>query len=260
MPATMDGLADGDPLVITREVFLEVGFVLAVRPGTSLSAVRSVASHPHALAQTVGRLAELLPDVVPLPTSSTAGAAEAVAAGKFDAAVCAPIAARPLRPGAAGRGPRRPARGGHPVRAGRPARQARAADRQRQDVAGGRRRRPHRGAAGAAQRVRRPRDLADPHRVAPDPRAARRLLLLPRLRGPHRRPPGGRGAGRAAPGVRRRPLPRLLPAGRRPGEQPVPPVDGDEAFEEAAAWLEGIRTGRCIIVLWARSACAVSSR
>jgi prephenate dehydratase len=93
VPATMDGLADGDPLVITREVFLDVVFVLAARPGTELSAVRSVASHPHALAQTAGRLAELLPDVVPLPTSSTAGAAEAVAAGEYDAAVCAPIAA-----------------------------------------------------------------------------------------------------------------------------------------------------------------------
>jgi prephenate dehydratase len=92
VPATMDGLADGDPLVITREVFLDVVFVLAVRPGTELSAVRSVASHPHALAQTAGRLAELLPDVVPLPASSTAGAAEAVAAGEYDAAVCAPIA------------------------------------------------------------------------------------------------------------------------------------------------------------------------
>ncbi len=93
VPATMDGLADGEPLVITREVFLDVVFVLAVRPGTELSAVRSVASHPHALAQTSGRLAELFPDVVPLPTSSTAVAAEAVAAGKYDAAVCAPIAA-----------------------------------------------------------------------------------------------------------------------------------------------------------------------
>jgi prephenate dehydratase len=89
----MDGLADGAPLVITREVFLEVQFVLAVRPGTSLSDVRSVASHPHALAQTVGRLTELLPSLTPLPVSSTAGAAEAVAAGTYDAAVCAPIAA-----------------------------------------------------------------------------------------------------------------------------------------------------------------------
>jgi prephenate dehydratase len=93
VPATMDGLADGDPLVITREVFLDVVFVLAARPGTELSAVRSVASHPHALAQTAGRLAELLPAITPLPTSSTAGAAESVAAGEYDAAVCAPIAA-----------------------------------------------------------------------------------------------------------------------------------------------------------------------
>ncbi|HET6393880.1 MAG TPA: prephenate dehydratase [Blastococcus sp.] len=93
VPATMDGLADGEPLVITREVFLDVTFVLAVRPGTERSGVRSVASHPHALAQTAGRLAELLPGVVPLPVSSTAGAAEAVAAGEYDAAVCAPIAA-----------------------------------------------------------------------------------------------------------------------------------------------------------------------
>jgi prephenate dehydratase len=93
VPATMDGLADGDPLVITREVFLDVQFVLAVRPGMSLSGVRSVASHPHALAQTTGRLSELLPTLLPLPVSSTAGAAEAVAAGTYDAAVCAPIAA-----------------------------------------------------------------------------------------------------------------------------------------------------------------------
>jgi prephenate dehydratase len=93
VPATMDGLADGEPLVITREVFLDVAFTLAVRAGTELSGIRSVASHPHALAQTAGRLAELLPGVPPLPTSSTAAAAEAVAAGGFDAAVCARIAA-----------------------------------------------------------------------------------------------------------------------------------------------------------------------
>ena len=93
VPATMDGLADGDPLVIIREVFLPVAFVLAVRPGTTLADVGSVASHPHALAQTVGWLARNLPGVVPLPTTSTAGAAKAVAAGTYDAAVCAPLAA-----------------------------------------------------------------------------------------------------------------------------------------------------------------------
>jgi prephenate dehydratase len=93
VPATMDGLALGEPLVITREVFLEVSFVLAVRPGTTAAGIRSLASHPHALAQTGRRLEELLPDVVPVPATSTAAAAHAVAAGTYDAAVCAPIAA-----------------------------------------------------------------------------------------------------------------------------------------------------------------------
>jgi prephenate dehydratase len=94
VPATMDGLADGDPLVVTREVFLPVTMTLATRPGIELADVRSVASHPHALAQSSRWLAEHLPGVTPLPASSTAGAAAAVAAGEYDAAVCAPIAAR----------------------------------------------------------------------------------------------------------------------------------------------------------------------
>lgn len=93
VPATMDGLTDGDPLLITREVFLPVAFTLAVRPGTTLADVRSVASHPHALAQTSRWLEANLPGITPLPASSTAGAAAAVAAGEYDAAVCAAIAA-----------------------------------------------------------------------------------------------------------------------------------------------------------------------
>src|SRR5215217_7110257 len=93
VPATMDGLADGDPLLITREVFLTVSFVLAGRPGPTPADVRSVVSHPHALAQTAGSLARLLPGVVPLPATSTAEAARQVAVGEHDAAVCAPIAA-----------------------------------------------------------------------------------------------------------------------------------------------------------------------
>ena len=93
VPATMDGLADGDPLVICREVFLPVAFVLAVRPGTTLPDVASVASHPHALAQCARWLAGNLPGVAPLPTTSTALAARGVAEGRYDAAVCALIAA-----------------------------------------------------------------------------------------------------------------------------------------------------------------------
>jgi len=93
VPATMDGLVDGEPLVITREVFLDVAFVLAVRPGTTLAEVRTVASHPHALAQCRARIGQLLPDADVLPAASTAEAARRVAAGGFDAAVCAAIAA-----------------------------------------------------------------------------------------------------------------------------------------------------------------------
>jgi prephenate dehydratase len=93
VPATMDGLVDGEPLVITREVFLEVGFVLAVRAGTTAAEVRSVASHPHALAQCRAQIAELLPHADAVPTASTADAARRVADGEYDAAVCAAIAA-----------------------------------------------------------------------------------------------------------------------------------------------------------------------
>jgi prephenate dehydratase len=92
VPATMDGLADGEPLLITREVFLPVTMTLVAREGTSLTDVRSVASHPHALAQSARWLATHLPGVRPTPSASTASAAAAVAAGEFDAAVSAPIA------------------------------------------------------------------------------------------------------------------------------------------------------------------------
>src|SRR4051794_3547552 len=121
--------------------------------------------------------------------------------------------------GDARRGHRGLPRRGHPLRARLPARPAAVADRQRQVLAGRRRRGPHRRAARAAAGVRRPGDQPDPDRVAPHPRADRRLLLLPRLRGARARPAGRRGAGCAAPRLRRHALPRLLPAGRRPREQ-----------------------------------------
>jgi prephenate dehydratase len=92
VPATMDGLSDGDPLVITREVFLPVAFQLVARPGTELAAIGTVASHPHALAQCARWLAAKLPGAATLPETSTAAAAAAVAQGRYDAAVCAAIA------------------------------------------------------------------------------------------------------------------------------------------------------------------------
>jgi prephenate dehydratase len=89
---TLDELATGEPLQIAREVLLPVMFSLLVRPGTDAGAVKTVATHPHAEAQTRRWLRERLPAAEVVFTGSTAGAAMAVGKGEFDAAVAAPIA------------------------------------------------------------------------------------------------------------------------------------------------------------------------
>ena len=94
VPATLDELAQGEPpLVIAEEVYLPVTFELMGRPGTSLDAVRTVATHPHAEAQVRRWLMTNLPGVPVALVGSTAGAAAAVAAGEYDAAVAAAVAA-----------------------------------------------------------------------------------------------------------------------------------------------------------------------
>ncbi|MQA07960.1 MAG: prephenate dehydratase [Pseudonocardiaceae bacterium] len=90
VPATMDGLADGEPLVATAEAVLPVRFSVLIRPGTQQ--IHTVASHPHALAQVREWLAVKLPDVELVAASSTAAAAVAVRDGQYDAAVTAPVA------------------------------------------------------------------------------------------------------------------------------------------------------------------------
>lgn len=90
---TFDELADGEPLVITREVVLPVEFVLAARPGGTLDEVRTVAAHPQASTQCRGWLRERLPDAVLVDKLSNGAAAAAVADGEQDAAICARIAA-----------------------------------------------------------------------------------------------------------------------------------------------------------------------
>ena len=67
--------------------------MLAARPGTTLADVRTVATHPHAEAQCRGWLLATLPGVDVLPSASTSTAARDVAAGTYDAAVCAALAA-----------------------------------------------------------------------------------------------------------------------------------------------------------------------
>jgi prephenate dehydratase len=93
--ATLDELAAGDPLMVTREVLLPISFALMARPGTALHAVRRVATHPHAHAQCRKWLAVALPEATVVPAVSTAGAAAGLAdgTGDHDAAIAAPIAA-----------------------------------------------------------------------------------------------------------------------------------------------------------------------
>src|SRR4051794_40984663 len=93
VPATLDELANGEPLIIAEEVYLSVAFELMARPGTKLTDIRSVATHPHAEAQVRRWLIANLPGVQVALVGSTAGAAAAVAAGEYDAAVGAAVAA-----------------------------------------------------------------------------------------------------------------------------------------------------------------------
>lgn len=95
--ATLDGLSDGEPLVAIAEVLLPVHFSVLTR--ADVEDIRTVASHPHALAQVRYWIEANLPGARPVATSSTAAAAVAVDAGEFDAAITAPVAAEhyPLR-------------------------------------------------------------------------------------------------------------------------------------------------------------------
>ncbi|MGW5050778.1 prephenate dehydratase [Actinokineospora sp. NPDC004072] len=88
--ATMDALAVDEPVVAVAEHVLPIRFSILVRPGTT--EVRTVASHPHALAQVQGWLAANLPGATQLAATSTAGAAVGVVEGQYDAAVTAPVA------------------------------------------------------------------------------------------------------------------------------------------------------------------------
>lgn len=96
---TLDELSTGDPLVITREMHVEVQFALLAKPGTAAADIRRVATHPHAEAQCRRWLATHLPDAEIVLEASTAHAAAmvAIAESPYDAAIAAPIAAQTYR-------------------------------------------------------------------------------------------------------------------------------------------------------------------
>ncbi len=113
---TLDELARGPQLMITDERHVDVQFALLARPGTALTGIRTVASHPHAVAQCRRWLAAHLPGAEVVPETSTDHAAAIVAgaasrfdpgsrsdagprsdAARYDAAIAAPIAADTYR-------------------------------------------------------------------------------------------------------------------------------------------------------------------
>jgi len=93
VPATLDELAgNGSPLIIAAETFLPVVFELLARPGTSLADVKTIATHPHAEAQVRRYLLTELPGATVAMVGSTAGGAQLVSEGEYDAAVAPTVA------------------------------------------------------------------------------------------------------------------------------------------------------------------------
>src|SRR5918998_3178605 len=94
VPATLDAMAQGQPVLAVAEAVLPIQFSVLVRPGTVAADVRTVATHPHAAAQVRSWLGAHLPGAAVVLTASTSAAAIAVLDGQADAAVCAPAAMR----------------------------------------------------------------------------------------------------------------------------------------------------------------------
>ena len=89
--ATLDALAGTDKIRIYGEYLVPVSFNLVARPGTKLSDVRTISTHPVAYAQSRKWLLEKLPDHVHLPATSTAAAAaNLLSSDQADATIAAP--------------------------------------------------------------------------------------------------------------------------------------------------------------------------
>src|SRR5512135_3220396 len=182
---TLDELAYGEPLQIVREVLLPVRFALLGRPGTVLDDVREVATHPHAAAQCRRWIDKNLPRAQVLLAPSTAHAAEAVAGGRYDAAVSARLAAQRYRLDVLADDVQ--------DRDGAVTRFVLVARRGPHHRGALRTRGPPGCAAGDAHRVRRARGEPHPAGVPAHGRRARPLLLLRRLRRARRGRPRRRG-------------------------------------------------------------------
>jgi prephenate dehydratase len=90
---TMDELAQGEPLMIYREVLLPIAFALLVRPGTKLEDVKTVTGHPAAQPQVRHWMSQHLPDAHWESAASNADGARLVQEGRYDGAFAGAFAA-----------------------------------------------------------------------------------------------------------------------------------------------------------------------
>jgi len=92
---TLDALAFDTQLLIRREIDLPITLNLCAKPGATLDAITTVASHPHAHAQCRLFMRSQLPDAVVEAANSTSEAARDVAKGRSltKAAICTRAAA-----------------------------------------------------------------------------------------------------------------------------------------------------------------------
>jgi prephenate dehydratase len=99
VPVTLDELATGDPLMITREMTVPVAFSLLAPHGTDPDAIRRLGTHPHAAAQTRRWVARHLPqaELVHAPSTAAAAATLTFPDPPWDAAIAAPVAAEHYR-------------------------------------------------------------------------------------------------------------------------------------------------------------------
>lgn len=79
---TLDTLAFESDLLVQREVDLPISLNLFAKPGTTLRAVTTVLSYPHAIAQCRRWLTRKLPDATVVAANSTAEAAQRVSRSK----------------------------------------------------------------------------------------------------------------------------------------------------------------------------------
>ncbi len=91
---TLDWLADTPGVGVRGALRMPIHHDLLTASGTVMSAVRTVFSHPQALAQCAGWLVRYLPDALQVPVASTAEAARRAAAEPGTAAIASAAAGR----------------------------------------------------------------------------------------------------------------------------------------------------------------------